>query len=686
MGWSSVAGPRRVKNLWVWMLVAAVVSAIVILWGRGQVEKSNNTVELVMDYRAAELLCRNADYPLDTFLRQARDRGLTSVAVGENTIKDIAALGQVYAFSGRQILDYDRLSPLSDPVLRQMIDELRLYAGNSYLFPGDHEIFQDLVEILPVRLEGERISTFSSKRLGSFLETARGVQDLEKVNIGLDTGTARQVNEAGLRIVARLRNYPGVTPHKIGFFFNRIPHRENISLVIFEGMEVLGYPDYLSDVRDLMLLNSMNFGQVEFASQVGDSRFARLMGAGVIRVHSITEREMEKIPFDKAVERFARAARERNMRVMYIRPFPAEIGDAGAIDKNLGYVQAIRDELEKSGFSVGQARPSQDYTPGRFFIAIVGIGILAAAFMLLDTLFSVPPVVELGLFGLGIIFYSALLSTGYATLMRQLVALGGAIVFPILAVSALYSKSLWKGHTGEGAHLKDAVLLWLEASAISIVGGLLVAGTLSSGTFMLSLDKFIGVKAAHAVPIVLGVVICWRYLAGWEQFHDDSGHGFTASIRDLLMEPLRIWHVLALAVVALGGLVYILRTGNFYLGLPIPQFDEGMRRFLEGLLVFRPRTKEFLIGHPALLLAATLALSGYFRLSLPLVLIGCIGQISMVNTFSHIHTPIMATLQRTFYGLVLGGIIAIVISGVFIYFSKKAGSRRQVPGEERFGE
>jgi hypothetical protein len=101
-----------VKNLWVWMLAAAVISAIVILWGRWQVEKSNNTVELVMDYRAAELLCQNADYPLDAFLRQARDRGLTSVAVGERTIKDIATLGQVYAFSGRQILDYDRLSPV----------------------------------------------------------------------------------------------------------------------------------------------------------------------------------------------------------------------------------------------------------------------------------------------------------------------------------------------------------------------------------------------------------------------------------------------------------------------------------------------------------------------------------------------------------------------------------------------
>ena len=100
------------------------------------------------------------------------------------------------------------------------------------------------------------------------------------------------------------------------------------------------------------------------------------------------------------------------MRVMYIRPFPAEIGDAGAIDKNLSYIQAIREGLEDSGVSIGQARSSKEYTPSRYLIMIVGIGILASAFILLDTLFSFQPVIELGLFGLGIILYSVLLSTG----------------------------------------------------------------------------------------------------------------------------------------------------------------------------------------------------------------------------------------------------------------------------------
>ncbi len=142
-----------------------------------------------------------------------------------------------------------------------------------------------------------------------------------------------------------------------------------------------------------------------------------------------------------------------------------------AIDKNLSYVQAVREGLEGSGFSIGQARPFQEYTPSRYLVTIVGIGILASVFILLDTLFSFPPAIELGLFVLGIIAYAVLLSTGYATFARQMAAFGGSIVFPILAISTVYSKSIWKSGTGKTLQLRDAILLWMEASGISIVGG-----------------------------------------------------------------------------------------------------------------------------------------------------------------------------------------------------------------------
>ena len=43
-------------------------------------------------------------------------------------------------------------------------------------------------------------------------------------------------------------------------------------------------------------------------------------------------------------------------------------------------------------------------------------------------------------------------------------------------------------------------------------------------------------------------------------------------------------------------------------------------------------------------------------LTIPLV----IGQISLVNTYAHIHTPLLISLQRSVNGLILGIVVAVI--------------------------
>lgn len=659
-----MAGPWRARKLWVWTLIASVLASVYIAVGRVAVERSNRQVELVMDYDAAVEMCRASGYPVDAFLRRAREAGLTSVALNERTVGDLIEQGKVRAFTGRQILDYDKLSPVTDPVLRQMIDQGRLLGSNTYLFPRDASTYNEIAPLLAARLAGERISVIDSRRFGPFIETARSLRQIEEVNIGLDPAEVSQVNAAGLRVVARFRNYPGITPEKMTFFVGRLAQFSGVSLVVFEGQEVLGYPDYIREAADVLKSHGLSFGHVEFAVQQGDKAFAGLMGAAVVRVHSITAGEMNKIDVQTAVDRFVRAARERNIRVMYIRPFPAKIGEeAAAVSQNLDYVGAIARGMTESGFTLGEARPFEWYSPSRPLLVIVAAGILAGGFMLLDMIAFIPPIAELGMFVLGLLVYAGLISTGFATFFRQVAALGSAIVFPTLAVGLVLARARARRsrspRLGDGTGLRDACLLWLEASGVSVVGGLLLAATLSSTRFMLHLDQFMGVKVAHILPLMLVVVLYWRYQVAQRRTAGD----FMAAAAEVLSEPIRVWHVVVLGVAGVIGLVYIMRTGNVYLGLPIPSLDAGMRIFLEKMLIYRPRTKEFLIGHPALILGALALLRADKRLALPLTLIGCIGQISMVNTFSHLHTPLLATVLRTAYGLVIGAIVAMVMFG-----------------------
>ena len=104
-------------------------------------------------------------------------------------------------------------------------------------------------------------------------------------------------------------------------------------------------------------------------------------------------------------------------------------------------------------------------------------------------------------------------------------------------------------------------------------------------------------------------------------------------------------------------MIYLSRTGNE--SGEISGVEATMRQFLNDTMGVRPRSKEFLIGYPATILYLMYAAKRrvLWVLTIPLV----IGQISLVNTYAHIHTPLLIALQRSLNGLILGIIVALIV-------------------------
>jgi len=49
---------------------------------------------------------------------------------------------------------------------------------------------------------------------------------------------------------------------------------------------------------------------------------------------------------------------------------------------------------------------------------------------------------------------------------------------------------------------------------------------------------------------------------------------------------------------------------------------------------------------------------------IPLAIVGAIGQAGLINSFSHIHTPLVLVVLRTFYALIIGSLLG----GVAVLF------------------
>ena len=135
-----------------------------------------------------------------------------------------------------------------------------------------------------------------------------------------------------------------------------------IQNVIFSGTEVLGNKKLIPYVAESLLRHQIRYGFLEFGKQQGDAALARLMRGQLIRVHSITGAEMAQITPADATERFVKAARERNIRLLYLRFFtrPAD---------NLVVMNAVperhRAKPAPRGPTIGPGQPpSRRSTPG----------------------------------------------------------------------------------------------------------------------------------------------------------------------------------------------------------------------------------------------------------------------------------------------------------------------------------
>ena len=110
----------------------------------------------------------------------------------------------------------------------------------------------------------------------------------------------------------------------------------------------------------------------------------------------------------------------------------------------------------------------------------------------------------------------------------------------------------------------------------------------------------------------------------------------------------------------------ILRSGNYF-SMPQFIFEKQFREFLETIFFVRPRTKEFLIGYPFLILAFLLVDKKISRLWIWFFnMIGTVALISIINSFCHVHTPIDISIYRTLLGTILGFIVTAVYGSIFL--------------------
>ncbi|WP_152416010.1 DUF5693 family protein [Halanaerobium saccharolyticum] len=633
------------KKILIGIILITFIAAAFTLTARVNKVDQKPGVEIVMDgesYTELKALAPGIN------LQNLKENGITALAVYQQSLEDFIDKGSVKRlealdifFAGEELQNMLKNSGIE-------VDQL----DNSAIFAVFSDSLKNQINNLAPELKAEYSIELIKTNAYDLLYFPNWHQSLEDLSLGYNSNQVEEAKELGLKIAYRSNN-------KVNAFSALKSNLELIKpkFLIFDGEEVTGYPNKIQETASLMEKYGLTFGKVEafIAAQAGAEKLAVLNDYKMLRTHSMQQEEVEQAADQEIISRYLLSVRERNVKIIYHKPY---LKGNRLVERNLNLLSALSSNLETEGYKLGNSEAAKYFSNSSWHLLTVLLGVTAAGILLLNYFSAFNYSSFMNIFfllsaGAGMI----LLQSGREVLLRQITALGSAIIFPSVAVIIFLLEKDKGGEELEGGLSLSYLFFNFSAAVLTaLIGGIFVSAALNSSDFIFKINDFRGVKIAFLLPLI---IISLYY------FIQPGRKKLTKEIPRLLESVIKIKHLIIAGGLALIAIIYIGRTGNFPL-LPVPAWELTVRSFLEKILYVRPRFKEFLIGHPififSLYLSAKKRKELYFY---PFLMLASVGVITTVNTFSHLHTPVIISLLRTFHAYWLSFVIALVL--IFIY-------------------
>ncbi|MBQ8807906.1 MAG: hypothetical protein IJZ81_01200, partial [Clostridia bacterium] len=216
---------------------------------------------------------------------------------------------------------------------------------------------------------------------------------------------------------------------------------------------------------------------------------------------------------------------------------------------------------------------------------------------------------------------------------------------------------------------------WLTLSTVLLTVAVLGICAMIQSSLLAGLDYYINSVIFRGIKISLLLPIAYTILVYGIIFVDKSDNYF-AKIVKILNARIKVYWMVIGALIGVVGAIYLIRSGNVSEISPMENF---MRNTITEIMYARPRTKEFLIGWPCLILFVYYIKNTNCKIMQWCTAIGSsILFASIMNTFCHVFTAVQVMYTRSLNGFIVGAIVSafafvlnIVIIRAVKYFIKK---------------
>ncbi len=624
---------KQIKVLLYVILAISLVACGFVGVGRIRAEEADKSVQIAIRYSDVLSLAQQMEQPVEDILREFKALGATTLLVRENTVSGPYSDFYNYKTQGE-------VSVLEGYILKFYYPEVTdLKPEYNYIVTTNQKVATNIYK--NYHLKNIYVDAFTGKNPDTgeetyFIEVSDYASALTTVGVGFNAADLNQAASMGFMISPQIKNWDEPSEESLLNLVSEINEISNVGTIYFADMTIPGASTEIM----AQFIHEHQLGFIEFTSnkQKGFETLAKHSSDSgtnykVARLHTLTDAQAKTFKVSEVIERYRLALNERNNRVFLFK-MPSTLN----VEADKAYLEEcitrFIDTAQNDGFTIVNETVNFNLPLINVILAIlVGFGAIVIFILLFSELGATKLGYILGI--IGAIGYVGLLKLSPSIAYRMM-ALFGATIFPTYAMII--------GIKETPRNLKETIIAFLKICVISYGGVFTIVGALSRTSFALGINVFAGVKLAHIIPIAaIIVILVYR--------KHKLDYNFYKGILD---RKISYGALIIIGIIAGALLIYTSRTGN---SGSASTLELQFRQLLTNVLGVRPRTKEFLIGYPILV---CLLYYGYKEAYLPFIIFAAMGPISLVNTYAHIHTPLLISMTRSVYGIVFGLLIGLV--------------------------
>ncbi len=672
----------KFKKYYIAIIAVALMASLFVGYQRYRVEQSNRVYEITMAFDEVERDAAFSDVSLSEALSKWKEVGINTITLNEMTIKSLEKMGEFGIdthYEGNDLVvagEADGLAMIAERLKARLTAGRQIYFKNpnTLVISGNVNDFFNASIQSKYDLFSERTSV--PLRLASVLEF---------VGLGYADSEIAMIKDAGLDIRFRPAYVYGVQDAKrsIDETFRYIDAYSKQPYLCFVGNDVLGTDRELDYLAEQLKRRDMSVGMIETTIQRGHVEqdglipLVEKVDYHAVRLFStfnfIRDRYDYNMPWHHSGEEISntyfRAISERNISVIYFRTYTraGKLIDvpAAVYKKNF---DSLRSRLAGHGIeniTPGWTDKGRNFYMTEFhadhrLVGLVALGVIAAFLLLINLFYALPRVLNLTLVFLTMpLTYALYFFNVKQSLFNALFGLAAVIVFATLSIYYI----IWQGRqTLDAAQrlsyfqtVAKGIAVLAVAILISLVGSLIEISFYADSKYLLEMAIFRGVKVSQLLPLLIALFIAVYYFGG--EILQKQGLKRTEQIKYVLSLNVKIWQVLLGFVLLALVAILLLRSGHDK-NVQTFSLELLFRNLLELVLYARPRTKALMLGFPIVVFFIQIVNARKYAWSYPIfAFLMAIGQADLLNTFSHIRTPLELSLVRVLLAFALSIVV-----------------------------